>query len=41
MMTSDCPFYEIDCERFDCCECDLYQIYFYEDEENEEENNKE
>jgi len=38
-MMNDCPFYELDCERFDCCECEIYQAYC-EDEENEEENNK-
>ena len=33
---NECPWYTNDCERYDCCECELYNI----EEGNKEEENK-
>ena len=29
---------EYDCERYDCCECEFYQIYCINEEDEEEKN---
>ena len=34
----DCPYYDPDCERFDCFECPIYYEYDLDEVEREEEN---
>ena len=35
---NNCPWYTNNCERYDCYECELYNVV---EEENKEEENKE